>query len=147
MAIYRPAGRRPIVLAALGALAVGVVVGAIAGRISAPDTGAALSALAERTAAIDTTLTVVRFEYPKLVNGSDDPGASESGVQRALAEFEAIAPDLALIDASATESARGALLGLRQLIVDRQPIEVVQAAADELKAQLATIIHPPGSGI
>jgi hypothetical protein len=150
MAIYRPASRRPMLIAAAIALVAGVVLGVLIGRASAPGTAAAIDGLREHVASVSSLLEVVRTEYPKALEApgagaAADPGGAQHAAQQAIDELDAAWPDLALIDSPSTNAARQALYDLDSLILARAPIDDIEAAVERVLAALDQVLPLRGA--
>jgi hypothetical protein len=144
MAIYRPASRRPLLIVGGLALVAGLVLGFVTGQATAPGVGAVLDGLRDRVATVASALEVLRVEYPELLEGAD-PGGAEQALARAQANFTALEPDLALIDADAVDQAYRSLQEVQRRVTARVPAAQLDAAIDEVLARLETILPSGGA--
>ncbi|HWH36511.1 MAG TPA: hypothetical protein VNT28_01865 [Candidatus Limnocylindrales bacterium] len=136
MALYRPASRRPLAIAGVAGLVFGLIGGFLAGQATAPGLEASIDGLRDRTAAVRTSLEVLRIEYPKLLVAGSDSGGALAALERAEQGFDRLEVELALIDPDASDGAYRALRELRRVVDARGPEAEADAAIDEVNAQL-----------
>jgi hypothetical protein len=139
MALYRPASRRPLAVAAALGLAGGLMLGFLAGQAVAPGTAGVLDGLRQRVGDVTSALEVLRVEYGDVAGGADVGGA-EQAVERARTAYAAVEADLALIDDTAASEAYNALEELAALVTARAPADQVEAGIDRVVGLLDSIL-------
>lgn len=138
MAIYRAQSRRPLVLAGIGGLAAGILIGFLVGRSTAPDMATQIASARAEVRPILSSLDVVRVEYDSLLNGGDS--GSEGAIARAREAFEARRPTFELLDPQVAESLDAALDRVADVVAARAPradLEAAVADAEEIATELA----------
>lgn len=132
MAIYRRSSRRPLILVAVIAAVAGLVIGAGAGRVTAPGLASQIRDARAEAGPILTWLEVVRTEYPKLLaaTAGSDPGGAEGAISRARSTFADHEATWALIDPAGTTALGSALDALGTQIARHAPEADVDAAID-----------------
>ena len=133
MAIYRTQSRRPLVLIGLACLGIGLVVGGVVGRLSAPDLTSQLAAARAEVRPILTSLEVVRIEYDAAGQVAGDSG-SAGAIARAKDAFTARRDALFLIDPDAAARLEAALDRVGALVDAKAPQAELEAAVDEAEA-------------
>jgi hypothetical protein len=140
VAIYRAERSRRGVLVATLAFVAGLILGWSAGRITSPDLTAQLDELRTRAAPIDSALEVVRVEYPKLLEGSDDTGGTEPALRRVRSLFDELRPSLAALNPAGVEALAEDLDRLAELVADRAPAQEIERASIEVEATLDALL-------
>jgi hypothetical protein len=138
MALYRPASRRPLAVAAALGLAGGLILGFLAGQAVAPGTAGVLDGLRQRVGDVTSALEVLRVEYGDVAGA--DVGGAEQAVERARTAYAAVEADLALIDDTAANEAYNALEELAALVTARAPADQVEAGIDRVVGLLDSIL-------
>jgi hypothetical protein len=140
VAIYRAeGGRRMALLAGLAAI-VGLVLGLVLGRTTAPGLGAQLDDLRRQSAPISSSLEVIRTEYPKLLAGGGDPGGAEAAMAKVETTFAAIEPSVGAIDSAGTTRLGEAITQLRDAMTARVPDEELTSLLDAVQTRLDSVL-------
>ena len=143
MSFYPQRGRsrRTIVAAAVGALLVGLVVGALAGRATAPSLSERVGEVRDEAAAIGVRLAVLETEYPQAVRGGQVVGPIEYAGARARVEAAGnalgnVAPRLRIVDPRGLAEARRGLVELRRAMDARASPAAVSALIRRVRRTL-----------
>jgi hypothetical protein len=141
MALYVSAGtrRRRLLVAAAGALVVGVLLGAVAGRALAPtpadNAGEAKRAVAQASGLLDA----VPFHYGKMMEGSETSSYAASlddGLRRAGEQLEVALAAAPWLDPAVAADLREELVALRAVADRRAPPEELRTAVQRTVADL-----------
>jgi hypothetical protein len=144
MAIYRTNSNRRLAMACVGALLVGIVIGIVIGRWSAPGLATQLADLRASAAPITTSLEVVRSEYPKLLAAGADPGGASGALARVRTTFDSIRPSLDALSAAGAEAASNDLEALEAGVAAREPEADVGGRIDGFQTSLDDLIGIAG---
>jgi F0F1-type ATP synthase membrane subunit b/b' len=136
MALYVPPGRRRrrLWLAVGGALAVGVVVGVVLGRVTAPTVDDRVRSVHDDAAAAVAQLEALPVEYAQQLAGGEEfrEGGATDAVDRAREQLDEAIGDAPWLTATQIDALHGALEDVRTAAeeeVDAERFDEVVAAA------------------
>jgi hypothetical protein len=139
LAIYVPDStrRRRLVVIAVACLVAGLVVGALAGRATAPGVDDAVARAKDHAEAAVTALQRLPIEYEQALAGEgEDTATITSAVDSARDDFDAAYEEIDLLGPSAREGVDGYLDQLGQAVADTAPLEEFQAVLGDAVAAI-----------
>ena len=134
MAIYVPDStrRRRAVLLAAGCLVVGLLVGGLVGRATAPGLDDEVGDVQEQAAAAATALQRLPIEYEQLLTGDgESPATVNDAIDRSEAQLREAYADAIWFGDGASAPTDAALDALRAVVADRGSAEEFEAAVDD----------------
>jgi hypothetical protein len=142
MALYVSAGRRRrrLLLAAAGALAAGLLLGALAGRLTAPTAAAGAADAKQAAARASGLLDALPTHYEQMVAGGLDPtsfqASLDDGLRRAAEQLDVALAAAPWLDAPVADGLRRQVADLRAAADRRATPGEFRAAVERAVAEL-----------
>jgi hypothetical protein len=134
MALYIPAGRRKrrLVLVALAALALGLVLGAAAGRASAPTAADQAAEAKQKADTVAGQLQALTIHYDQVAKGeitkASFQASLDAGLARAQSDLDVAMAQAPWLDAKAKDALRAEVQGVSGLAARDAPAAEFDAA-------------------